>query len=119
MQLLAEEADWRGMTDAARHMAHYLNNSGSPMAGFRAHIDEQIRKHQNEWRAKALAEFRRNGGRPVAIPVQTGNSGYSFDQQKNPNRFFAVGSTGSNVTGVATVEPDAGGKPRVALASPC
>ncbi|MGW3568932.1 hypothetical protein ACWDSL_34600 [Streptomyces sp. NPDC000941] len=126
MQLLAEGADLRGMTDAARHMMHYLDNTGRPMylpvdkmlsadKGFQAHIDKQIRDHQNEWRKKALAEFWRNGGKPVAIPVQTGNRSYSFDQEKDPNWFFAVNATNSNVTGVVTVEADASGKPKVGL----
>ncbi|MEU5030497.1 hypothetical protein [Streptomyces milbemycinicus] len=126
MQLLAEGADAWGMTDAGRHMAHYLSNSGSPMflpvdkmlsddKAFQAHIEKQIKDNQNEWRKKALAEFWRNSGRPVAIPVQTVNRGYTFDRDKNPNWFFAVGSTSSNVTGVVTVEPDASGKPKVGL----
>lgn len=31
MNLIAEAADWKGDNDAARHMAHYLGNSGTDM----------------------------------------------------------------------------------------
>lgn len=126
MNLLAEGADWQGMSDAARHMAHYLGNSGDPVKlpvdkmlwddeGFRNHIDQSIRQNQSEWHKQALEEFRRNGGQPVAIPVESKNNDYSFSQTDDSNWFYAVGSTRSNVTGVVTVVPDADGKPKVGL----
>ncbi|MDG9684487.1 hypothetical protein QC334_17465 [Streptomyces sp. DH18] len=31
MNLIAEAANWKGDNDAARHMAHYLGNSGTDM----------------------------------------------------------------------------------------
>ncbi|WP_435241810.1 hypothetical protein [Streptomyces cucumeris] len=126
MNLLAEGADWQGMNDASRHMAHYLGNSGDPVTlpvdkmlwddeRFKNRIDQDIRQNQNEWRKQALEEFKRNGGQPVAIPVESNNHDYSFDQGTNPNWYYAVGSTRSNVTGVATVVPDADGQPKVSL----
>ncbi|MFH8615283.1 hypothetical protein ACH4E8_09440 [Streptomyces sp. NPDC017979] len=126
MNLIAEAADWKGDNDASRHMAHYLGNSGSDMElpvdkmmsdvpDFRTHIEASIREEQDQWRRTALAEFERNGGQPVAIPVETKNRDFSFTQDANENWFFAVGSTRSNVTGVVTVVPDQSGKPEVAL----
>ncbi|MFC9858884.1 MULTISPECIES: hypothetical protein [unclassified Streptomyces] len=126
MNLIAETADWTGDNDAARHMAHYLGNSGTDMnlpvdkmmsevPGFRTHIDDDIKGHRDEWREQALAEFRRNGGQPVSIPVETINRDFSFTKETNENWFYAVGSTRSNVTGVVTVVPEANGEPRVGL----
>ncbi|MGW4230497.1 hypothetical protein ACWEF9_14620 [Streptomyces sp. NPDC004980] len=126
MNLIAEAADWKGDNDAARHMAHYLGNSGTDMElpidkmmsevpGFSAHIENSIRERQNEWREEALAEFRKNGGQPVSIPVETGNRDFNFSKNVNENWFYAIGATRSNVTGVVTVVPDANGEPKVGL----
>ncbi|MET7617387.1 hypothetical protein [Streptomyces sp. NPDC005408] len=126
MNLIAETADWTGDNDASRHMAHYLGNSGTDMdlpvdkmmsdvPGFRTHIEDDIRERQEEWREQALAEFKRNGGQPVAMPVETDNRDFSFTKDVNENWFYAVGSTRSNVTGVVTVVPDASGEPKVGL----
>jgi hypothetical protein len=126
MNLIAEAADWKGDNDVSRHMAHYLGNSGTDMElpvdrmmsdvpDFRSHIEGRITAHQDAWREQALAEFRRNGGQPVAIPVETSNRDFSFAKGINENWFFAVGSTRSNVTGVVTVVPDASGDPKVGL----
>ncbi|MEV3928009.1 hypothetical protein [Streptomyces sp. NPDC049944] len=126
MNLIAEAADWKGDNDAARHMAHYLGNSGTDMElpvdkmmsdvpDFRTHIEERIEHHQDEWREQALAEFRRNGGQPVSMPVETSNRDFSFGKDVDENWFYAVGSTRSNVTGVVTVVPDAQGRPQVGL----
>ncbi|MFF0744052.1 hypothetical protein ACFYVL_27015 [Streptomyces sp. NPDC004111] len=127
MNLIAEGADWGGMNDASRNMAHYLGNSGTDMdlpvdkmmlddAGFEKHVRNlHIDKNKDEWHAQALAEFRRNGGQPVAFPVETRNEDYSFNKETQRNWFYAVGSTRSNVTGVVTVVPDENGRPRVGL----
>ncbi|WP_424861827.1 hypothetical protein [Streptomyces sp. MMS24-I29] len=126
MNLIAEAADWKGDNDAARHMAHYLGNSGADMdlpvdkmmsdvPDFRDHIERSIREHQDEWREQALEEFRKNGGRPVSMPVETANRDFTFEKDVNNNWFYAVGSTRSNVTGVVTVVPDANGEPKVGL----
>ncbi|MDQ1007440.1 hypothetical protein QFZ82_001925 [Streptomyces sp. V4I23] len=127
MNLISEGADWVGMSDASRHMAHYLGNTGNDMdlpvdkmmdddEGFRNYVEDGIREQQDGWRERALEEFRRNGGQPVAIPVETENRrDYSFQEDVNENWYYAVGSTRSNVTGVVTVVPDANGQPQVGL----
>ncbi|MFI8827792.1 hypothetical protein [Streptomyces sp. NPDC053431] len=127
MRLLAEGADWKGMTDASRHMAHYLNNSGAPMnlpvdkmmndvPAFRTYVDDIVRMNQDDWRKQALEEFRKNGGKPVAFPVEAkAPEGFYFTKETDENWFFAVGGANSNVTGVVTAVPDANGNPKIGI----
>ncbi|MGW0365284.1 hypothetical protein [Streptomyces sp. NPDC002990] len=126
--LLIDGGDMGGLTDASRHMEHYVDNSGEPMKlpvdtmltddpGFQTHIaNNHLQEYGVVWRDQALAEFQRNGGRPVVIPVETSSGAdYSFTQKSNENWFYAVGSTRSNVTGVVTVVPGSDGVPLVGL----
>ncbi|MDX2938167.1 hypothetical protein [Streptomyces ipomoeae] len=127
MELLTEGADWKGMTDASRHMAHYLGNSGSPMnlpvdkmmtdvPAFKTYVDDIVRLNQDDWRKQALDEFRKNGGKPVAFPIEAKQpEGFYFTQQADPNWFYAVGGANTNVTGVVTAVPDANGNPRISI----
>ncbi|MFC0599371.1 hypothetical protein [Streptomyces palmae] len=126
MKLLAEGADWTGKPDASRNMVHYLENSGDPMklpvdkmlsddSDFRNRIEDDINARRNKWRMQALEEFRKNGGKPVAIRVETANNDFSFSKATDENWYYAVGSTRTNVTGVVTVVPDAHGNPKVGL----
>lgn len=128
MDLLAEGADWKAMTDASRHMAHYLNNSGSPMnlpvdkmmtdvPQFKAYVDNIVRSNQGNWREQALEEFRKNGGKPVAFPVEARDpdESFYFSQDMNENWYYAVGGTNTNVTGVVTAVPDANGNPKISI----
>ncbi|MEU9009049.1 hypothetical protein AB0D12_04525 [Streptomyces sp. NPDC048479] len=126
VRALSHGADAWGYNDAARHMAHYIGNSGDPMDlpvdkmmhdddGLQKHVKGSIGLKQDEWRAQALEEFKRNGGKPVAMPVETGNRDYSFSKDTQPNWYYAVGSTRTNVTGVVTVTPGADGEPKVGL----
>ncbi|MFI2411276.1 hypothetical protein [Streptomyces sp. NPDC018947] len=127
MELLTEGADWQGMTDASRHMAHYLGNSGSPMnlpvdkmmsdvPSYKAYVDETVRLNQDDWRRQALDEFRKNGGKPVAFPVEVKHpKSFYFGKEVDPNWFYAVGGANTNVTGVVTAVPDANGNPRIGV----
>ncbi|WP_327286495.1 hypothetical protein [Streptomyces sp. NBC_01205] len=127
MQALVVLADSGDLNDASRHMKHYLDNTGTPMElpvdkmltdnrGFQAHVDQLfLQGNEKEWREQALAEYERNGGRPVVIPVETPNEGYYFGDAADPNWYYAVGGAQSNVTGVVTVMPGADGKPVVGL----
>ncbi|MFF5860469.1 hypothetical protein ACFY8B_33510 [Streptomyces sp. NPDC012751] len=127
MELLAEGADWKGMTDASRNMAHYLGNSGSPMVlpvdkmmadvpEFKTYVDDIVRHHQNGWRQQALQQFRENGGKPVAIPVEAKlPDGFYFGKDIDENWFYAVGGANTNVTGVVTAVPDAHGNPKISV----
>ncbi|MFF7498960.1 hypothetical protein ACFZBM_05890 [Streptomyces lavendulae] len=127
MQGLVVAADGGDMNDAARHMKHYLDDTGTPMRlpvdkmltdddDFQNHVSHRhLLPHEAQWREQALAEYERNGGRAVVLPVETPNEDYSFSQMTDPNWFYAVGSARSNVTGVVTVVPGAGGQPKVGL----
>ncbi|WP_228390018.1 hypothetical protein [Streptomyces smaragdinus] len=126
LRAIAEGGDWMNYTDAARHMVHYLENSGDPLdlpvdkmmhddPGFRTHIDQALSQESSRWREEALKEYRKSGGRPVAIPVESRNQTYYFPKESEPNWYYAVGSTGSNITGVVTVTPAADGQPQVSL----
>ncbi|MFE6909378.1 hypothetical protein [Streptomyces erythrochromogenes] len=127
MQALVVFADGGDLNDASRHMKHYLENTGIPMElpvdkmltdddGFQSHVERRhLLNHEAAWRGQALAEYERNGGRAVVIPVETPNADYSFSQGAEPNWFYAVGSARSNVTGVVTVVPGADGRPVVGL----
>ncbi|WP_261400912.1 hypothetical protein [Streptomyces salinarius] len=127
MQLLTEGADWKGMTDASRHMAHYLGNSGSHMnlpvdkmmadvPSFKTYVDDIVRTNQDDWHKRALEEFKKNGGKPVAFPVEAKlPEGYYFRKEDDSNWFFAVGGANTNVTGVVTAVPDANGNPKIGV----
>ncbi|MEV7582785.1 hypothetical protein [Streptomyces erythrochromogenes] len=124
MQMLVVGGDWGDMNDASRHMKHYLDNTGTPMElpvdkmltdndGFQGHVDRHhLLNRESEWREQALAEYERNGDRAVAVPVETPNADYYFQDQ---NWFYAVGGVRSNITGVMTVVPGADGRPVVGL----
>ncbi|ADI10631.1 hypothetical protein SBI_07511 [Streptomyces bingchenggensis BCW-1] len=113
-----------GYDQGARALAHYLGGSGKPLdldidrmwdedKGFRKAATENLSKHEDEWRQKALKAFEESGGRPVAIPVETKAEGY---EQGDPDWNFAVGHGMVNHSGVVSVEPGPhGGKPKVSL----
>lgn len=124
-KMMAEGASLLGMDDAAKHMMHYLDNSGTPlnlpvdkmMKDDKRLLDDAngvILLAQDEWREKALAEYEKNGGRPVAITIETGNRGFRFSSE-HENWVYAVGSVTTNISGVVTVTPGDDGKPRVGL----
>jgi hypothetical protein len=126
LEMLANGADAMGMTDAARNMAHYLDNSGTTMdlpvdkmmndvPDFRGFMDQQVKSRAEGWRQEALRQYAQNGGRPVTIPVETGTTGYYFLPENNKNWFYAVGGADTNVTGAVTVTSGPDGKPKVSL----
>lgn len=75
-----------------------------------------VTRTTNEWRKQALEEFRKNGGKPVAFPVEVKHpESFYFAQEDNSNWFYAVGGANTNVTGVVTAVPDANGNPRIGV----
>ncbi|MEU5161834.1 hypothetical protein AB0G74_19840 [Streptomyces sp. NPDC020875] len=127
MYLLTEGADAKGMTDAARHMDHYLGNSGKPMnlpvdrmmadvPAFKTYVDDIVRLNQDGWREQAAEEFRKNGGKPVVIPVEARHpDDFYFTDKLDANWYYAVGGVNTNVTGVVTAVPDANGNPKISI----
>lgn len=78
----ATAAEAMGRTNAAHHMRHYLGNSGETRyvdpgrilrdcPDFRTAVENELAAHDAEWRRRALEELRKNGGKPVRIPVET------------------------------------------------
>ncbi|MGO4749022.1 hypothetical protein AB4212_10400 [Streptomyces sp. 2MCAF27] len=125
-KMLAEGASLAGMDAAARNLMHYLDNSGTTLDlpidemmkgddAFRGTTINALVDYEDKWREAGLAEFKKSGGRPVAIPVETVNSSYRFSRSGNENWYLAVGSVMTNVSGVVTVTPGADGKPHVGL----
>ncbi|MGW3040853.1 hypothetical protein ACWC9T_12565 [Kitasatospora sp. NPDC001159] len=113
--------------DAARHMQHYLDNTGEPLTVdvdrmlrddpmFRAHVGKLLSDSENDWRQTALDAYNKAGGAPVAIPVETQRrheNDFTFDPDRQPNWFHAIGSQACIVSGVVTVNPGPDGKPVV------
>ncbi|MFJ8011026.1 hypothetical protein [Streptomyces sp. NPDC096339] len=125
---ISNSGDFMGKTDAARHMDHYLNGSGKTldldvdrMLGDDPALRDAVARiragEEGEWRQQALEAFEKSGGRPVAIPIESGSSGY--EHEKGPdgtnNWYLAVGSGMTNTTGVATAVPGPDGKPQVSI----
>ncbi|GAA2813711.1 hypothetical protein [Saccharopolyspora taberi] len=123
---MAGAADAMGYTNAARHMEHYLTNTGEPLqvdpglmlrdsAGFRENLQEELAGNDEEWRKRAVEEFNRNGGQPTRIPVETQWKSHSFDQETEPDWYYASGSMHYKVTGAVEVTPSPGGEPNVEM----
>ncbi|MGW3564354.1 hypothetical protein ACWDSL_10740 [Streptomyces sp. NPDC000941] len=123
---MAKGGGLAGYDQGARALAHYLGGSGKPLdldidrmwdedEGFRKAATENLSKHEDEWREKALKAFENSDGRPVAIPVETKAEGY---EQGDRDWNFAVGHAMVNHSGVVSVEPgsarrEAQGVPRL------
>ncbi|GHI03003.1 hypothetical protein AQI88_02590 [Streptomyces cellostaticus] len=120
---MAAGGDVIGNTDAARNMDHYLRGTGTTLdldvdrmlqddAQLRLTTEQGIQNNREEWRKEALEAFRKSGGKPVSIPVESSGIGYTHSDR---NWFLAVGSANTNTTGVVTVVPGADGKPKIGL----
>ncbi|WP_234378579.1 MULTISPECIES: hypothetical protein [unclassified Streptomyces] len=127
---ISNSGDFIGKTDAARHMDHYLKGTGRPLdldvdRMLSDEADTVLRdvsadaraRQEEEWRRQALDAFARSGGKPVAIPVETGGEGYTHDKGPDgtANWYLAVGSAMTNTTGVVTATPGPDGKPQVSI----
>jgi hypothetical protein len=76
---LADAAEARGYTDAARHLRHYLDGSGEPldvspeklirdMPEFRAQVESGLQRHVQEVRDAALAQYT---GQPLTLQTSS------------------------------------------------
>ncbi|WP_435610763.1 hypothetical protein [Streptomyces sp. C10-9-1] len=125
---ISNSGDFIGKTDAARHMDHYLNGTGSTLD---LDVDRMLSdeddtvlrdvssatrvRREDEWRRQALEAFAQSGGEPVAIPVETAGVGYTHDKGPDgtANWYLAVGSAMTNTTGVVTAVAGPDGRPQV------
>ncbi|MFI8459347.1 hypothetical protein [Kitasatospora sp. NPDC085464] len=112
-----------GYPAAARNLAHYLDNNGTPLdlevepmlrddALFRANADAQLAANKDKWRQAAVEAFEKSGGVPVSIPVESPVDQNTFQDE---NWFYAIGSHPNLTSGVVTAVPGADGKPQVSL----
>jgi hypothetical protein len=117
----AEVAGW---THAAKHLYHYLDNSGKKLtvnpdemmrdAGqFRSEVDKTVEAEMR--RITAEAETNGTYGKPVQF--STDWNGHYITKAENADWFYAMGGVQYAVTGEATVhKPDhPGGQPRVEM----
>ncbi|WP_257153787.1 hypothetical protein [Streptomyces lunaelactis] len=124
-QAIAAGGDFTGETAASRNMEHYLGGTGEPLdldvdrilhdeSGFGSEVETlHVAENQEAWRQKALDEFTKAGGdRTVVVPVESQALGRTFQGEE---WFHAVGSHQQNVSGMVTVSPGEGGKPKVSL----
>lgn len=88
---ISNSGDSMGKTDAARHMDHYLKGTGRTLdldvdrmladdPALRDQVARIRATEQDEWRRQALEAFEKSGGKPVAIPVESGSSGYEHER---------------------------------------
>ena len=106
----AEGAELLGFTDAARHMRHYLDNSGTPLnvdVGSILHDEAPLRdkagNQVNRATDEAVAGY--DGTGPADIPFRTS---WEVVTAGGENWNKALGSFLSSVTGTVHIEP---GKP--------
>ncbi|MFF8608221.1 hypothetical protein ACF06X_20030 [Streptomyces sp. NPDC015346] len=124
-KLIEGGGDAFGQNAASRNMSHYLGATGDPLnvdVDRFLHDEKQLRDsvrdnhlvpNQAAWRQQGLDAFEKSGGKPVAIPVESG----AFGQQLKPGTewFHAINAHQQNVSGVVTVTPGPDGKPKVSL----
>lgn len=119
---LATAAEVLGHTDAARHLRHYLANSGenlevdterviADVAAAQAQVDAQLDGVLAD-HADAIADAAASGER-VVIPFTTEWGVATADQGSEANWFYALGSFSLSQTGVIVVEPGPDGQPVV------
>ncbi|SHH00844.1 hypothetical protein SAMN05444320_11852 [Streptoalloteichus hindustanus] len=117
-------ADSVGWTHAAKHLRHFLDNSGTPLSVSPDEITGDVPEFRNEVDKKAAAEMRRlaeearaNGTYGKPIPFNSGWVGYYIKQEYSKDWYYALGGIKYAVTGVATVHPpdQPGGEPRVEM----
>ncbi|MDP8943493.1 MAG: hypothetical protein M3N16_05170, partial [Actinomycetota bacterium] len=114
-----------GQTDAARHLDHFLDNSGEPlevepdrllrdMPAFEGKVRELLGRTEAQAGEQARAHY---GGEPISIPFATDWQDYGYKQTEplTENWFHALGGFSYSASGVVRVSPPAtpGGEPVV------
>ena len=119
---IVDVAEALGYTDAARHLRHYLDDSGEDLTVDPDHIMRDVPSFQSAVDQTVATEIDRIAQDAAASgqygqPVQfsTDWQGHYLTEQENPNWFYAMGGIQYSTTGVVTVHPPEhpGGQPRV------
>jgi len=113
--LAADAAETLGLPDAARHLRHYLDNSGQPLdinVGSLLRDEEGLRQaagnQVNLAAREALESY--DGTGPADIPFRTS---WRVFTASGRNWFLGLGSMAHSVTGVVHIEP--GNPPRTTV----
>lgn len=108
----ADAAEALGYTDAARHLRHYLDESGDDLTVDPDHIMRDVPSFQSAVDQTVATEIDRIAQDAAASgqygqPVQfsTDWQGHYLTEQENPNWFYAMGGIQYSTTGVVTVHP--------------
>lgn len=110
-QAAATAADAMGLTNAARHLRHYLNNTGTPLEidpdritrdvpAFADFAKNQAQTKAQEEIKKAIAE-----GNPGPITFSTGWEGFYLEEEMSQDWFYALGGVSVASTGIITMTP--------------
>jgi uncharacterized protein YukE len=108
--LAYDAAEALGYTDAARHLRHYLDESGDDLTVDPDHIMRDVPSFQSAADQTVATEIDR-----IAQDAAASWQGHYLTEQENPNWFYAMGGIQYSTTGVVTVHPPEhpGGQPRV------
>ena len=108
--LAYDAAEALGYTDAARHLRHYLDESGDDLTVDPDHIMRDVPSFQSAVDQTVATEIDR-----IAQDAAASWQGNYLTEQENPNWFYAMGGIQYSTTGVVTVHPPEypGGQPRV------
>lgn len=118
----ADAAEALGYTDAARHLRHYLDESGDDLTVDPDHIMRDVPSFQSAVDQTVATEIDRieqdaaaSGQYGQPVQFSTDWQGHYLTEQENPNWFYAMGGIQYSTTGVVTVHPPEhpGGQPRV------
>ena len=99
--------------DAARHLSHYLANTGQPLQQDVNRILHDVPQFQTQvdtTRTRlgedAVSRAKASGATgPVTFPIDTPWNGYYIDPSQSANWFYALGGVSYNLTGQVTVYP--------------
>lgn len=111
-KLAASAADALGYTNAARHLRHYLNNTGSDLQvdpariardvpQFGQSVQQQLRGEVDKTVQQAVKEGRY--GEP--IPFTSDWKGFYITKDMSPDWFYAMGGVQHAVSGYVIVQP--------------
>lgn len=123
---VADAADGMGLDNAARHMRHYLGNSGETLQidpnGIRNDIPaigrEMDASFQTNVRQAAEAHVRENyNGQPMQFSITTPWTSTYASKELSQDWFYAVGGFSYAHTATVTVTPGANGEAQVSVDS--
>jgi hypothetical protein len=111
MKALATAADAAGYTNAARHLRHYLNNTGEDLEIDPDRIARDVpefaefSKKQAHQAAMKAAQDAIDAGTTGPVPFNSGWEGFYLEPGMSQDWFYALGGVQVATTGLVTVVP--------------